>query len=176
MTAETQEKKIDELYELIESIEVAMFTTRRPDGRLVSRPMATQERNPIADLWFVTDIHSDKLDELEHDPQVNLSYYHVKSREWVSVSGAARISTDRQKIRELYKPDWKAWFGKLDDVRDGGPDDPRLALILVDADSVSYLKQDKPRPVILFEVAKALVTGGTADLGEVKQVRMGEGR
>ena len=35
-------KKLEDLYELIEGIEIAMFTTRRPDGRLVSRPMATQ--------------------------------------------------------------------------------------------------------------------------------------
>jgi hypothetical protein len=34
--------KIDELYELIEGIEIAMFTTRRADERLISRPMATQ--------------------------------------------------------------------------------------------------------------------------------------
>ena len=31
-------KKLDELYELIDGIEIAMFTTRRPDGHLVSRP------------------------------------------------------------------------------------------------------------------------------------------
>ena len=33
-------KKLEDLYELIEGIEIAMFTTRRPDGHLVSRPMA----------------------------------------------------------------------------------------------------------------------------------------
>jgi general stress protein 26 len=35
-------KKLDDLYDLIEGIEIAMFTTRRPDGHLASRPMATQ--------------------------------------------------------------------------------------------------------------------------------------
>ena len=55
------------LYELIEGIEIAMFTTRRPDGRLVSRPMATQARAAGADLWFVTDASAYKLDELEQD-------------------------------------------------------------------------------------------------------------
>jgi general stress protein 26 len=39
-----------------------MFTTRRPDGRLVSRPMATQKRDPIADLWFVTAVESHKIE------------------------------------------------------------------------------------------------------------------
>src|SRR5437870_811737 len=53
-------KKLDELYALIDGIEIAMFTTRRPDGQLVSRPMATQERVTGTDLWFVTDISSSK--------------------------------------------------------------------------------------------------------------------
>lgn len=34
-------KRIDDLYDLIDDIEIAMLTTRRSDGRLVSRPMAT---------------------------------------------------------------------------------------------------------------------------------------
>jgi general stress protein 26 len=33
-----------------------------------------------------------------------------RTREWISVSGLATISRDRQKIRELYAPDWKMWF------------------------------------------------------------------
>jgi general stress protein 26 len=149
----TDEKKTDELYELIENIEIAMLTTRRPDGRLVSRPMATQKREAFADLWYVTDIESNKMDELESDPHVNLGFLDTTSWEWVSVSGTARVSTDRDMIRELYESDWKTWFGEIDDVRDGGPDDPRLALILVDADSVTYMKQDKSKPVVLFEIA-----------------------
>jgi general stress protein 26 len=102
--------KKTELYDLVEGIEIAMFTTRRPDGRLVSRPMATQARAAGADLWFVTDASAYKLDELEQEPQVNLAYYNQKSREYVSVSGTARVSNDRAKIAELYRPDWKAWF------------------------------------------------------------------
>jgi general stress protein 26 len=149
-----------------------MLTTRRADGRLVSRPMSTQERDPVADLWFVTDIESHKMDELEHDRKVNLGYFNTKSYEWVSVSGTARISTDRELIRRLYKPDWKMWFGRLDDVRDGGPDDPRLALLPVDADSAMCMKRDKPRPMILFELAKGLVTGQEPDFGETKKINL----
>jgi general stress protein 26 len=55
--------------------------------------------------------------------------------------------------RERSRGSGKTWFGEIDDVRDGGPDDPRLALILVDADSVTYMKQDKSKPVVLFEIA-----------------------
>jgi general stress protein 26 len=166
----SSDKRIDDLYDLIDGIEIAMFTTRRADGRLVSRPMANQERREGADLWFVTDVDTDKIDELEFDDNVNLSYYRDRTREWVSVSGTARISQDRGLIHELYAPDWRAWFGKVDEVRDGGPDDPRLALILVDADSVVYMKQDKPTPVVLFELARGMITGKRPDIGRVTQL------
>lgn len=167
------DKKIDEFYSLIQGIEVAMFTTRRSDGRLVSRPMATQVPSTGADVWFVTDISTDKLDELKFDPHVNLAYYRDRTREYVSVSGTARVVHDRAKIAELYRPDWKIWFGG-EGENAGTPDDPRIALIGVDAYSVVYLKQDKPAPMILFEVAKALVTGSTPEMGEIKKVSKGE--
>src|ERR1044072_639048 len=86
MPSPSTTKKLDELYDLIDGIEIAMFTTRRADGQLVSRPMATQERVSGTDLWLVSDISSMKLDELQFDPRVNLAYYNAKSREWVSVA------------------------------------------------------------------------------------------
>ena len=169
-------KQLDDLYDLIDGIEIAMFTTRRPDGHLVARPMATQTQADGSDLWFVTDGESHKLDELELDPHVNLAYYRDRTREWVSVSGTATVSRDRRAIHELYRPDWKAWFGDEGGGRDGGPDDPRLALILVDVESVTYLKVDKPRPVVLFEVVKGMVTGSPPDVGEERRLSGGDVR
>jgi general stress protein 26 len=164
------DKRLEGLYDLIEGIEIAMFTTRRPDGHLVSRPMATQTQAEGTDLWFVTDIESHKLDELDFDPNVNLAYYRDGSREWVSVSGTATISRDRRAIHELYQPDWKAWFGDEGGERDGGPDDPRLALILVEVNSVTYLKVDKPKPLVLFEVVKGMVTGTPPNVGKQREL------
>jgi general stress protein 26 len=159
-------KKLDELYKLIDGIEIAMFTTRRADGHLVSRPMATQERVTGTDLWFVTDVSSHKLADLELDPHVNLGYYNMKTKEWVSVAGTAQVTQDRNLIRELYRPDWKAWFGDDGGAEDGSANDPRLALVLVEAHSAEYLVTDAPRPLVLFEVAKAIVTGTPPKVGE----------
>lgn len=167
-------KKLEEFDKLIEGIETAMFTTRRHDGHLVSRPMETQKRISGADLWFVTDAETRKLDELLRDPHVNCSYFNNKSREWVSVSGVARISRDRKRIRDLYQPEWKVWFADEGGQRDGGPDDPRIALIMVEADSVVYMKNDKPRPLVLWEVLKGMVTGSTPDVGEIRHIGGGE--
>ena len=164
------EKKLEDLYDLIDGIDIAMFTTRRADGQLVSRPMQTQERTPGVDLWFMTNIETHKLDDLMSDPHVNLAYYNNRSREWVSVAGFATVSTDRELVREFYKPDWKAWLGDEGDERDGSASDPRIALILVDAQSVVYMKVTKPKPIVLFEVARAMVTGDPPRVGSVRTV------
>ena len=168
------EKKLDDLYKLIDGIEIALMTTRRPDGHLVSRPMDTQKRTAGTDLWFVTDIEAHKLDELAVDPHVNLAYYNSRSREWVSVSGTAIISQDRNLIRGLYKADWKIWFPDEGGSRNGGPDDPRLALILVEAHSVVYSKQNRPTPLVLFEMAKALITGSAPKVADLRELDEGE--
>ena len=162
--------KLEELYDLVDDIETAMFTTRRTDGLLVSRPMATQARASGADLWFVTAKGSPKLDEIRSDPHVNLAYFKNRTKEWISVSGTARISDDRGKIRELYRPDWRAWFGDEGGAKNGGPDDPRMVLIAVEVKLAMYLEVNKPAPVVLFDIVKGLVTGRKPDVGEVQRI------
>lgn len=164
------EKKLDDLYALIDGIEVAMFTTRRPDGQLVSRAMQVQERTAGTDLWFMTNWESHKLEELATDPHVNLAFYKDRTREWVSVSGSAIISRDRKLVRELYKPDWKAWLGDQGGERDGSPNDPRIALILVEATSVTYSKKDRPAPVVLFNLVKGMLTGEPPKVADLREL------
>ena len=161
---------LDELWKLVEGIETAMLTTRRADGHLVSRPMATQKRVSGADFWFVTTKASPKVKEIAAEPRVNLSYYKDRTREWVSVSGEARLSDDRGKIRELYAPDWRAWFEDEGGAKDGGPDDPRMILIGVDAVTAQYMTVNKPQPLVLFELVKGMVTGKAPQIGDVKEI------
>ncbi len=97
-----RKEKLDRFYELIAGIDTAMFTTRRPDGHLVSRPMATQKRAEGAELWFVTPRGRAKRKELDYDRHVNLSWFKERTKEWVSAAGMARVVEERQKIRELY--------------------------------------------------------------------------
>ncbi len=170
--SERTSETVERLYELIKDIETAMLVTRRPDGSLVSRPMANQDRAPGADFWFAAEEGSDKLDEIGADPHVNLTYYKDRTREWVSIAGEAEIYRDRARIRQLYKPDWKAWFdgGSSDDPRSGTAEDPRIVLIGVRATSARYMTTDKPQPVVLFEVAKGMLTGRRPDIGEERLV------
>lgn len=168
------DEKLKQLYELIDGIEVAMMTTKRADGSLVSRPMQTQARRAGTDLWFMTSLETGKIEEVEDEPQVNLGYYKDRTREYVSVSGRARVVRDRARIHELYQPDWKAWLGDEGGERNGGPDDPRIALIEVVADSAYYLKSNKPQLLQLFSVAKAIATGEPPNAGDAGELDRGE--
>jgi len=165
------EKKLDDLYALIDGIETAMLTTRRRDGTLVSRAMQTQRRTAGADLWFMTNAESEKFEELAIDPHVNVAYYRDRTREWVSVSGHAILTKDRDLIDSLYKADWKAWLGdEGDGKRDGGPHDPRIALILVEADTVVYSKNNRSMPLALFQVVKGMVTGEPPKVADLREI------
>ncbi|HEV7920209.1 MAG TPA: pyridoxamine 5'-phosphate oxidase family protein [Thermoanaerobaculia bacterium] len=166
----SKKEKLAELYKLIGDIETAMFTTRRGDGLLVSRPMATQAQAEGADLWFVTDRNSPKVDELRNDPNINLSYYHPRTKEWISVSGTAKPLRSEKKIRELWRPDWRGWFGDEGGPKDGTPEDPRIILIAVTIRLAVYLELNKPQPVILFELLKGMITGKRPDLPQPKAI------
>jgi general stress protein 26 len=161
---------LSKLYDLVDEIEIAMMTTRRADGHLEARPMATQKRAAGADLWFVSAEGTAKLRDLEHDPHVNLAFYKDRTREWISVSGLATMSRDRDRIRELYAPDWKIWFTEEGDPRHGTPEDPRMVLIGVKIHGAVFMEVNKPQPVVLYEMAKGWFTGGTPDVGDVHTV------
>jgi hypothetical protein len=84
--------------------------------------------------------------------------------------GLAKLSRDRETIRQLHAPDWKLWFPDEGDPRHGTPDDPRLVLIGVDVHSAVFLEVNKPQPVVLYEIAKGWFTGAEPEIGEMHRV------
>ena len=117
-----RDENIKKLHELIKDIRFAMLTTIEEDGTLRSRPMATQEFDFDGDLWFFTYGSAHKVEEVQHNQHVNISYAEPKDQKYVSVSGTAQLVRDRQKIEDLWNPLFKAWFAK-------GLDEPDLALL-----------------------------------------------
>jgi general stress protein 26 len=162
--------ELAKLYEMIEDLKIAMMTTRRGDGHMVSRPMATQRHTPGADLWFMTMEHMCKLDELEVEPHVNLAYYKDRTREWISVSGTARTTRDPATIKSLWASDWKMWLAEEGDPRHGTPQDPRIVLIGIDIHSAHFFEMDKPQPVVLYEMVKGWITGKEPDIGREHRI------
>jgi general stress protein 26 len=168
MSETTAKEQFDKL---VEEIGVAMMTTHTAGGQLRSRAMALQKRAAGADFWFVAAAGSGKLQDLTANPRLNLTFYNSSSREWASVAGTAMMTKDRQRMQELYEPDWKMWFGDNGDEKAGTPDDPRMVLIGVKMELVTFFAVDRAAPMVLYELAKGWLTGTAPDLGEVKTLR-----
>ncbi len=145
------------LWELIEDIKVAMFTTVAEPEALHSRPMVTQQADSgEAVLWFFTSIDSPKVADIYHQRQVGVSYAAPAKHRYVSVAGRAYVVRDADKIRELWTPDMKEWFSE-------GLDDPYLALVRVEVDSAQFWDSPSGTVVRLANLAKRKLTGKPAD-------------
>ena len=121
------------LGELIGDVEIAMLTTTRPDGRLVSRPLRTVDAGRPFDgtLWFFVRASSHKADEIDANPHVNLAYASPSRNTYISVSGTARLVESRAKVAELWSPALELYFT-------GGRDDRDLVLLRVDVDGAEF--------------------------------------
>ncbi|MDQ3686664.1 MAG: pyridoxamine 5'-phosphate oxidase family protein [Acidobacteriota bacterium] len=158
-------ESIKKLGEMIKDIEFAMLTTAEPDGTLRSRPMATQKFEFGGDLWFFTRASSPKVDEIEQEHNVNVSYAAPDKQKYVSVSGRARLVRDKNKIKELWSPVLKAWFPK-------GLDDPDLALLKVAVEQAEYWDSPSSTVAQLVGFVKAVTTGTTYQPGENEKLNL----
>lgn len=159
---------VKKLGELIEDIEFVMLTTVEEDGSLRSRPMQTQQVEFDGDLWFFTHAGTAKVEEIEHERNVNVSYAKPEDNRYVSVSGKARTVRDRARIEELWNPALKAWFPK-------GKDDPEIALIKVSVERAEYWDAPSSTLVQIAGFVKAVATGETYEPGENEKLNLKRG-
>ncbi len=149
----------EKVWNLIKDIHIAMLTTADSSGALYSRPMATQQTNFTGDLWFLTRQHSGKVEEIQHDAHVNLTYTDVKNSSFVSLSGRAAVSKDRVKIEELWNPMYKAWFTE-------GVNDPEIRVLKVHVEEAEYWDAPSSAIVRYFRILKRAATHGESKVGE----------
>jgi general stress protein 26 len=156
MADASERSDVEKLRDLIKGISFAMLTTVDEDGSLRSRPMQTQEAEFNGELWFFTSASSAKVDEVQSDQRVNVSYSDPDDNRYVSLSGTASLVRDREKIKELWKPVLKAWFPD-------GLEDPDLALLRVKVEKAEYWDSPSSKMVQLAGFLKALATGQRLD-------------
>ena len=154
---------LDKLAELVKGIEFTMFTTVNEDGRMHSRPMASQKVDKLGPfdgtLYFLSRIDSRKVDEIREEQHVLLNYVDPSDAKYVAVQGRATVSRDKAKIHAFWNALDKAWFPE-------GEDDPSIAVISVRVSSAEYWEANSSRLVRLGSMAIAAVTGGKTDVGE----------
>ena len=149
--------------ELVKDIRIAMMTTVAKDGTMSSRPMAVQDKPFDGTLWFLTRSTSDKVDEVQEDHHVTLSFADPDDSNYIALKGIGHVSRDRAKIKELWNPMYKAWFP-------GGENDPEITVLRVDVTEGDYWEASGSKLVQLIKYAAASVTGGKIPLGDAGHV------
>lgn len=142
------------LIDLMRDMYVAMLTTTTDEGTLRSVPMARQEVDPSAELWFITARDTEHVRNIQARPHVSLTF---SSRDaWVSVQGTATVVDDTAKLKELWNTFAEAWLP-------GGPEDDNATLIRVDADGGEYWDTPGGKIASVISFAKTKLTGDTYD-------------
>ena len=122
------EEELKHFTDILETFDTAMLVTQR--GReLRSRPMEIVDRSTDGRVWFITSIDSAKLEELTENPDVNVAMQD--DPRFLSISGAVRATRDREKVDEVWKESFDAWFPE-------GREDPTVVLLEVVPTYVEY--------------------------------------
>lgn len=152
----SREETIDSLWKLAESIEYCMFVTW--DGeRQRARPLASRPKREENVIYFLSDVEGDKDNQIENFPKVTLAYADNHTHDYLTVTGTAVVSNDREKIKELWTNADRAFW---DDA-----DDPSIRLITVTPEDAE-LWIGPNRLVAGAKMAAAALTGAKPDMGE----------
>ncbi|ABQ32531.1 MAG: pyridoxamine 5'-phosphate oxidase family protein [Bradyrhizobium sp.] len=152
----------DRAWDLMKKIGFAMLVTR--DGnKLRARPMSAYLARDENMIYFLTDARHHKDEEIARNPQVNLSFADAGSQTYVSLTGTAAVSNDRNKIRDLFTTTAKAWWDSAED--------PNIRLLKITPDDAEFW--DSPGTVVSYvKMAAAAVTGTRPDIGDNRKVSM----
>lgn len=146
----------DRIWELIEKIDIGMFTTWDGDQQH-SRPLSARVRRDEHAVYFLVDVDGDKNGQVEHFPKVSCAWADNSHYKYVLVAGTARLTNDRVKITELWSDFDKAWW---DDATD-----PSIRLLTLTPED-GELWDSPGKAVALVKMALAAVTGATPQMGD----------
>jgi general stress protein 26 len=161
-THEKQEENVRKLREMIKGIKFAMLTTVEDDGSLRCRPMLTLDVEFDGDLYFFTRVSAPKVDEVERDRHVCVSYVKPEDQRYVSMSGLARLLRDHAKMEALWTPELKAWFPD-------GVKDPELALLWISVTQAEYW--EGPSGTLVYMAGVKAMAAGIA-FGDIENEKL----
>jgi len=163
----TPQRRVDDLQklrELVKDIDFCMLTTVDETGDFHSRPMSSNgDIDHNGDIWFFTSASSHKVSEIKKLPKVNVSFADPDNQHYISISGNAQLVRDRDKIDELWRPEFKMWFPE-------GKDDPDVVLLRVSLKKAEYWDSPSSTVGFMLSFVSSLVTGKEADHGENKKL------
>jgi general stress protein 26 len=153
---------IDRVWDIIEKVGVCMLTTRSAAG-LRARPLEARPDRDAGMIFFVTDIHSTKEDEIEAAPDVGLVFVDSSDKAYLSITGRARVLRDAETTKTFWRKTDEVWWP-------GGPSDPNVCSLRIEPLTAELWDGPASAVVTAFEFAKARLTGEEPNLGENRKV------
>ena len=152
----------ERVWALMEKIGFCMLSTL--DGEEIrARPMAATVEKEEGRILFLTDKDSHKEEEIEARPNVGLAFADTDAHSYVAVTGRARLSNDREKIRELFAFPAKAWWESAED--------PSIRLLIVEPRDAEYW--DSPGKLRSYvTMAAAALSSARPDMGDNAKVTL----
>ncbi|SDI27670.1 General stress protein 26 [Flavobacterium omnivorum] len=157
---------IDKLKSLVKEINTCLFCTNlKTNDGATTRPMGAVEVCDKGNIWFFSEKDSDKNKEIEQDSNVQLFFAHPGKGSYMVVNGEAIISTDREKIEELWTPVVNIWFKE-------GKNDPNISLIKVKPTSAYFWDNDGNQMINFLKMAASVVTGTNLVSGNEGEIKL----
>lgn len=148
----------EKVKKLAESIDFTMFITDLKSEPFHTVPMSTKEVDEEGNIWFLSNKTSTHNKNIERENRAHLIYADKDSFEFLSIYGRASISTDRNRIKELYGSGDDAWFN--------GVDDPNITALKIEPDDAHYWDTKNGKVISLLKMLSGAITGNEPDLGE----------
>ena len=139
-----------------------MLTTQFAGG-LRARPLEARPDRDAGLIFFVTDIHSTKENEIEAAPDIGLVFINADDKAYLSITGRACVVRDADKTKAFWRRTDEVWWP-------GGPDDPDVCLLRIEPLTAELWDGPSSTVVTAFEFAKAKLTGVEPNVGENRKV------
>jgi len=147
----------EKIKEMVEKAGTCFFCTTIPTGGSSgARPMTVLQVDDQGDLWFLSAKDSHKNQELAMDAAVKLYFQGSTHSDFLQLDGDAFVTTDKGKIRELWKPTLKTWFTE-------GIDDPRVTAIRFQPEKGYYWDTKHGNAVAGIKILIGSIIGKTLD-------------
>ncbi len=144
---------IEKLKELVTEINICLFCTNlKTDDGSTCRPMSAIKVCDQGNIWFFSEMSSDKNKEIAQNENVQLFFSSPSKSSYLVVNGKAEIIVDKTKIEELWTPLAKIWFK-------GGKDDPAISIIKVKPTNCYYWDTDGNRMINFLKMIVSVATG-----------------
>jgi general stress protein 26 len=96
--------------EIMESAGICALTSLDTDGLPRVRPMDAFLPENYLTVWFGTNAHSRKVQQIKGDPRVSLYYFDRNSGSYVLIQGMATLVDDPVEKERRWKKEWEAFY------------------------------------------------------------------